>query len=41
MESEFSFETTNQAKRQTNQPNKEIKKKKNMFTVVLLKMQGT
>jgi hypothetical protein len=27
MESEFSFETTNQAKRQTNQPNKEIKKK--------------
>jgi hypothetical protein len=40
MESEFSFETTNQAKRQTNQPNKEIKKK-NMFTVVLLKMQGT
>lgn len=39
MESEFSFETTNQAKRQTNQPNKEIKK--NMFTVVLLKMQGT
>jgi hypothetical protein len=27
MESEFSFETTNQAKRQTNQPNKKTKKK--------------
>jgi hypothetical protein len=48
MESEFSFETTNQAKRQTNQPNQEIKKKhvyssftKNARNLIFLKLMGT
>jgi hypothetical protein len=49
MESEFSFETTNQAKRQTNQPNKEIKKKKHVYSsftknarnLIFLKLLGT
>jgi hypothetical protein len=48
MESEFSFETTNQAKRQTNQPNKKTKKKhvyssftKNARNLIFLKLMGT